>query len=100
MHAEALGVLELARGEGVSITPALPELYIGNLPTEASREKLRKDIKALFREAGIEVTKVYIDRSCRFGFVTVASDADAERAIKELNNAILLGRRIVLDKKR
>jgi ATP-dependent DNA helicase RecG len=100
MHAEALGVLELARGEGINITPALPELYIGNLPTGASKEKLTTAIKSLFREAGIEVTKVFIHRNRSFGFVTVSSDADAERAIKDLNNAVLLGRHIVLDKKR
>lgn len=99
-HAEALGVLELARGEGISITPALPELYIGNLPTRTSKEDLIKEIKALFRKAGIEVTKVYIHGTRRFGFVTVASDTDVEKAIRDLNNAVLRGRRIVLDKKR
>lgn len=99
-HAEALGVLELARAEGISITPALPEIYIGNLPAEASKEKLVNEIKVLFRGVGIEVTKVFIDRSRRFGFITVASDADVEKAIRDLNNAVLLGRRIVLDKKR
>jgi RNA recognition motif-containing protein len=100
MHAEALGVLELARGEGINITPALPEIYIGNLPKDASREKLTMAIKSLFREAGIEVTKVFIHRNRGFGFITVASDEDAERAIKDLKNAIVLGKNIFLDKKR
>jgi RNA recognition motif-containing protein len=100
MHAEALGVLGLARGEGISITPALPELYIGGLPAEASKEKLVKEIKALFREAGIEVTKVFIHRSRSFGFLTVVSDADADKAIRTLNNAVFLGKRIVVDRKR
>lgn len=100
MHAEALSVLELARGEGISITPALPELYIGGLPTEVSREKMVKEIKALFRKAGFEVAKVFIHRNRSFGFVTFASDEDAERAVRTLNNAVLLGRRIVVDKKR
>lgn len=100
MHAEALSVLELARGEGIIITPALPELYIGSLPTEVSKDKMIKEIKALFREAGFDVAKVFIHRNRSFGFVTLASDADAEKAVRTLNNAVLLGRRIVIDKKR
>lgn len=100
MHAEALGVLELASGEGTSITPALPELYIGGLPTEVSKEELAKEIKALFREADIEVAKVFIHRNRSFGFLTVASDVDADKAIKTLNNAFFLGKRIVVDRKK
>lgn len=100
MHGEALNVLELARQEGISIKPALPEVYISGLPTEVSREKLIKEIKALFRKEGIEVTKVFIHRTRNFGFVTVASEADAKRAVADLNNATFLGRRIVVHKKR
>lgn len=99
-HAEALTVLDLARGEGVIITLALPELYIGGLPTEVSKGKMIKEIKALFKEAGFGVAEVFIHRNRSFGFVTLASDADAEKAVRTLNNAVLCGRRIVVDKKR
>jgi ATP-dependent DNA helicase RecG len=100
LHAEALGVVELARGEGIDIAPALPELYIGNLPTGASREELTAAVKSLFREAGIEVAKVFIHKNRSFGFVTVTSLADAEKAIKDLNNSVVLGQHIVVQRRR
>ncbi|HDM77022.1 MAG TPA: tetratricopeptide repeat protein [Deltaproteobacteria bacterium] len=99
-HAAALEVLELARREGIHITPALPELYIGNLPTEVPKKRLIKEVKELFRKAGIEVTKIYIHPSRGFGFVTITSEADVEKAISSLNRTVLLGRAIVVDRKR
>ena len=46
------------------------------------------------------VAKVFIHRNRSFGFVTLASDAGAEKAVRSLNNTVLLGRRIFVDKKR
>ncbi|MEA3282198.1 MAG: ATP-binding protein [Euryarchaeota archaeon] len=99
-HAEALEVLELARTEGINITPSLPELYIGGLPQGSPKNKLKKEVKEIFRKEGIEVTKIYIHPSRGFGFVKVVSDADARKAIKSLDKARLLGRSIVVDMKR
>lgn len=99
-HAAALEVLELARKEGIHITPALPALYIGNLPTDVPKKRLIEEVKELFREAGIEVTKIYIHPSRGFGFITVASEEDVQRAITSLNRTVLLGRPIVVDRER
>jgi len=99
-HAAALEVLELARREGIHITPALPELYIGNLPTDVHKKRLIREIKEHFRREGIEITKIYIHPSRGFGFITVTSEADVEKAISSLNRSILLGRAIVVDRKR
>jgi ATP-dependent DNA helicase RecG len=100
VHAEALKVLDSARSKGISITPAFPQIYIGRLPTNFSKEKLVREIKALFSKEGIGVAKVYIHPTRRFGFVTVSSEADAQKAITALNKTVLLGKSIVVDRKR
>lgn len=61
-------------------------LYVGNLPKELDRQELQ----AVFAEEGDAVTaKVITDRKtgkCRgFGFVTVASDEQADQIIEKYN---------------
>ena len=68
-------------------------LYVGNLSYQATTESLR----SAFAEAG-EVTDVHIvtDRdsgqSRGFGFVTMGSAQDAQKAIQTLNGALVDGR--------
>ncbi|NEN98404.1 MAG: RNA-binding protein [Moorea sp. SIO1F2] len=62
-------------------------LYIGNLPKE---EVNRDELQAIFAEAGENFsTKVIKDRKtgkCRgFGFVTVATDEEADQFIEKFN---------------
>ncbi|NEO70057.1 RNA-binding protein [Moorena sp. SIO3H5] len=62
-------------------------LYIGNLPKE---EVNRDELQAIFAEAGDNFsTKVIKDRKtgkCRgFGFVTVATDEEADQFIEKFN---------------
>lgn len=74
------------------------KLYVGNLPYTLDDDKL----KELFAPVG-EVTeaKVITDkfsgRSKGFGFVTMADDATAEAAIKEMNDKEIEGRKIVVN---
>jgi len=71
------------------------KLYVGNLPYGVTDESL----KELFAAAGEVVeAKVISDkfsgRSKGFGFVTMKDDAAAEKAIKELNEKEVEGRKI------
>ncbi|KKR06376.1 MAG: RNA recognition motif-containing protein [candidate division WS6 bacterium GW2011_GWF2_39_15] len=77
------------------------KLYLGNLPYTVTAE----DLKALFADYGeIEEAVVIMDkfsgRSKGFGFVTLASDEMARKAIEELNGKDLQGRSIVVNESR
>jgi len=73
-------------------------LYVGSLHYQTSEEELTK----LFKEYG-EVTsaKIIIDKysgkSKGFGFVEMPNEAEAKKAIKELNNAEVQGRNIIVN---
>ena len=70
-------------------------LYVGNLPYSATESSLTQ----LFSRCGtVESAKVITDRdtgrSKGFGFVEMATDEEAERAVSELNGKELEGRRL------
>jgi RNA recognition motif-containing protein len=70
-------------------------IYVGNLPFNLGEE----DLKEIFEEYGeVATTKIISDkfsgRSKGFGFVEMENDAEANNAIKELNNAEVSGRNI------
>ncbi len=70
-------------------------IYVGNLPFNLGEE----DLKEIFEEYGeVTTTKIISDkfsgRSKGFGFVEMENDAEANNAIKELNNAEVSGRNI------
>ena len=70
-------------------------IYVGNLPYNVSADEL----EAAFGEHG-EVTSVniimdkYTGQSKGFGFIEMSNDAEAEEAIKALNETDLKGRNI------
>jgi RNA recognition motif-containing protein len=73
------------------------KLYVGNLPFGASEEDLRK----LFAEAGAVqsvkiVTDSYSGRSRGFGFVEMASQAEAEKAISLTNGKTFMDRALIV----
>jgi len=70
-------------------------IYVGNLPFNMGEE----DLKEIFEEYGaVGETKIISDkfsgRSKGFGFVEMENDEEANKAIKELNNAEVSGRNI------
>ena len=76
-------------------------LYIGNLPYQASEEELR----AMFQQHGtVERVSVIVDRmtgrSKGFGFVEMTNDAEAKTAIAELNETEFKGRNILVNEAR
>lgn len=71
------------------------KLYIGNLPFGVDSDKL----KELFSEFGnVEEATVITDKFSRrskgFGFVTFENDADADKAVAEMNGKEVEGRQI------
>jgi len=74
------------------------KLYVGNLAYEMNDEKL----KEIFSAAG-EVTEAVVimdkfsGRSKGFGFVTMKDDAAAKKAIEQLNETELEGRKIIVN---
>lgn len=73
-------------------------IYVGNLPKTTNEETVRK----LFEEYG-EVTEIkllkdqYSGELRGFGFVTMPSKADAEKAIQEVNDTELEGRTLIVN---
>jgi cold-inducible RNA-binding protein len=77
------------------------KLYVGNLPFSASEE----DLSAKFATCGtVESAKLITDRetgrSKGFGFVEMATDAEAQAAIDKLNGADYDGRPMTVNEAR
>jgi RNA recognition motif-containing protein len=77
------------------------KLYVGNLPYQTTNEELHQ----AFSQAGQVVEAVVMmdkmtGRSRGFGFVTMASQEDATRAVEMLNGKDFGGRAIVVNEAR
>jgi len=77
------------------------KLYVGNLPFTTDETQLQE----LFATAGaVDTVSVVRDRDTGrargFAFVEMASDADAEQAINQLNNHQLGGRALTVNEAR
>ena len=77
------------------------KLYVGNL----SYETTEAELQALFGEAGtVETVRVMRDmatgRARGFAFVEMASDADAQTAITQINEKEFGGRRLTVNEAR
>lgn len=77
------------------------KVYVGNLPFSVDSEKLR----GLFSEFGdIEEATVISDkfsgRSKGFGFVTFSDDGSAKKAISEMNDKEVDGRKLKVNEAR
>ncbi len=70
-------------------------LYVGNLPFSTNAEKLKELFSAYgqIEEATVVAFKD-TGRSKGFGFVTLADDAQAEKALQEMNGKDVEGRQI------
>ena len=70
------------------------KIYVGNLPFSVDEESL----KNLFSDYGVEEITLIKDkfsgRSKGFGFVTIADDSAAKKAISELNGKDCEGREL------
>ena len=77
------------------------KLFIGNLPYTVNDEQL----KDIFKEAGnVEAANVVTDkfsgRSRGFGFVEMSLEEEVKKAVEELNEKEVDGRKIVVNEAR
>jgi RNA recognition motif-containing protein len=77
------------------------KLYVGNLPYSVSEDELRE----LFGRSGaVDTVNVVRDtatgRARGFAFVEMATDADAQKAITELNETQMGGRTLAVNEAR
>jgi len=74
------------------------KLYVGNLPWSLNNDSL-KELFAQFGEIteAVVIMDRYSGRSKGFGFVTFANEADAEKAIAEMADKEVEGRKIVVN---
>jgi len=71
------------------------KIYVGNLPFSVTLERF----KELFSPYGeiedaIVMTNKFTGRSRGFGFITFVNEADAEKALAEMNNKKVEGREL------
>lgn len=71
------------------------KLYVGNLSYTATSDEL----KELFSGFG-EIRNVVVIAGKGFGFVEMASQAEAEKARQELNGTQFMGRTLTVDEAR
>lgn len=70
-------------------------IYVGNLPYSVTDEELRAAFAAFGNVTSAKIIMdKYSGRSKGFGFVEMGDDAEAEEAIKSLDNSDLKGRNI------
>ena len=80
----------------------MKKLYIGNLPFSVTEENIRAEFAAL----GIQTDSITVvrDRDTSqprgFGFVEIADDGAADKAIASLNGKDLMGRALVVNEAR
>ncbi len=74
------------------------KLYVGNLPWSVTSDSL----KEMFAPMGeiteaVVISDKYTGRSKGFGFVTFANEADAGKAVTEMNEKEIEGRKMVVN---
>lgn len=77
------------------------KLYVGGIPYSTTED----DLKAAFAEMGaVTSSAIIIDkmtgRSKGFGFIEMANDADADKAIAEMNGKDFQGRTLTVNEAR
>ncbi len=74
-------------------------IFVGSLPFSIEEADLRESFEAYGTVDSVKIiTDKFTGRSKGFGFVEMPNDADAQKAIDELNGATVQGRAIVVNK--
>jgi RNA recognition motif-containing protein len=77
------------------------KLYVGNIPYQAEENELKDFFSAI---GEVESVKIIIDlqtgHSKGFGFVEMASEEDAKKAISDLNGTTFMGKTVVINEAR
>jgi RNA recognition motif-containing protein len=70
-------------------------IYVGNLPYEATEDELRTAFGAFGEVSTVNlITDKFTGQSKGFGFVEMADNASADKAIKGLNETAMGGRNL------
>ena len=76
-------------------------LFVGSLPYDVTQEELQEMFAGMGTvESATLITDKFSGRSKGFGFVEMSSDAESDKAIKELNGKEVKGRNIVVNEAR
>ncbi len=77
------------------------KVYVGNLPWSVDQAKLKElfDSYGEIEEASI-ISDRFSGRSKGFGFVTFVNDADADKAVAEMNEKEIEGRALKVNEAR
>ncbi|XP_065874395.1 28 kDa ribonucleoprotein, chloroplastic-like [Euphorbia lathyris] len=99
VDAEEAGSEDIETDEGFEDPPEDAKIFVGNLPYDVDSEKLA----GLFEQAGtVEIAEVIYNRetdtSRGFGFVTMSSVEEAERAVDRFHRYDLNGRFLTVNK--
>ncbi len=70
------------------------KLYVGNLPWSVDEAGLQKLFAGYKTEEVTLIKDKYSGRSKGFGFVTIADDAEAQKAMTEMNGKQVEGREL------
>ena len=74
-------------------------IFVGSLPFSIDEADLRESFEAYGTVDSVKIiTDKFTGRSKGFGFVEMSNDAEAQKAIDELNGATVEGRTIVVNK--
>ncbi len=74
------------------------ELYVGNLSYDIDDARLEKEFKAFGSVLSARVIKnKYNDRSRGYGFVEMANDSGADKAIDATHGKEIMGRKLVVN---
>ncbi len=76
-------------------------MYVGNLSTEATEEKIREAFESFGQVTAARIIKdKYTGQSRGFGFVEMAQQSQGEAAIKGLNGKELAGKEMTVNEAR
>ncbi|KAH9710263.1 30S ribosomal protein 2 [Citrus sinensis] len=91
--------LSLLQAEDSNFVDSPYKVYVGNLAKTVTSEMLKKCFSEKGQVLSAKVLRVPgTSKSSGFGFVTFSSEEDAEAAISSLNNSLLEGQRIRVNK--
>ena len=76
-------------------------IYVGNLNYNLSEDELEKVFSTYGEATSVKIIRdKYTDQSKGFGFIEMANDADAQKAIDELNGTEVKGRELRVNQAR
>ncbi len=77
------------------------KIYVGNLPYKVDEDALKEVFAKIGEVQSVKIiTDAAMGRSKGFGFVEMASDEDAEKAIATLNGTTLIDRTLTVSEAR